>query len=191
MFLRVTDVDMEEWKDVVGYEGKYIVSNFGRVSSIDRQVATKGGSLRVARGKRLKAVKHKSGYMVIGLCDNGSMTQHTVHSVVAIAHIGPRPDGHEVCHKDNNRENNSVENLRWGTKLENAEDKQAHGTEVIGERNGRAVLTEKCVISIIEMANNGRAQCDLAKDFGVGRATINHILRGRSWNHVTGIAPCP
>ena len=103
---------MEVWKDIEGYEGKYQVSNEGRVRSLyDRGVK---------REKILSLLNHNCGYLVITLSLNGVHKRYLVHRLVAMAFID-NPNGYEfVNHKDENKKNNNVENLEWCTKSYNA-----------------------------------------------------------------------
>ena len=90
---------MEEWKNVIGYEGLYEVSNIGNVRS-------------VIRNKLLRLSKTK-GYIQVYLYKNGIRTGLKVHRLVAQAFI-PNPDNlPQVNHKDEDKTNNSVENLEW------------------------------------------------------------------------------
>lgn len=91
---------MEEWKNIIGYEGLYEVSNKGNVRN-------------VRRNKLLKLLKNKYGYIQVYLYKNGIRTVFTVHRLVAKAFI-PNPDNlPEVNHKNENPINNSVNNLEW------------------------------------------------------------------------------
>lgn len=105
----------EIWKEVEGYNGVYLVSNFGRVKSIDR-VNAKGAKVK---GKILKSQKNTSGYNQVSLY-NGSRSSrkvHFVHRLVAKAFIDGEKDS--VNHIDGNKDNNNVDNLEWVTKSEN------------------------------------------------------------------------
>ena len=100
---------MEQWRDVVGFEGLYRVSDLGRVMSIPRP-STKGGILKGSRcGTR--------DYITLQLWKNGKASKVTVHSVVAAAWIGPRPDGHDISHKDEDNTNNAASNLCYLDKV--------------------------------------------------------------------------
>ena len=95
----------ETWKPVVGYEGLYEVSNKGRIKSLHYW----GGN----RQEVLSQAMRKDGYMHVGLSKDGVCTTYVVHRIVATAFI-PNPQNLEmVNHKDEDRTNNSVENLEW------------------------------------------------------------------------------
>lgn len=118
----------EEWRAVVGFEGLYEVSNLGRVRSLGHSVLDSTGKIQYKVGQIRKPQTNRGGYAVVGLHRAGSKTVlTTVHKMVALAFIGPRPLNHEVCHGDGDRKNNSATNLRWGTGSENAADRTAHG----------------------------------------------------------------
>ena len=126
---------MEEvWKPIKGYEGLYEVSNTGKVRSLDRQIEyTFCGKkhLRTIRGTVLKP-KSNPEYHSVSLCKNGVTRTELVHRIVASAFI-PNPNGlSEVNHIDENKANNSVENLEWCTRIENVR----HGTG-----NARSAVT--------------------------------------------------
>lgn len=135
---------MIEWRDVVGYEGLYIVSNDGQVKSVERTVAvhTKNGTVynRKIIGKILKQGENKDGYLVVSLCKYGTKRTLNIHQIVAEAFIGPKPDGKqiEVNHKDENRKNNRPENLEW---IEH-KDNMNYGNRAIkySKSRGKAVL---------------------------------------------------
>ena len=91
---------MEEWKNVIGYEGLYEVSNMGNVRN-------------VRRNKLLKLTKTYYGYIQVNLYKNGIRTGLRVHRLVAQAFL-PNPDNlPEVNHLDEDKTNNRVDNLEW------------------------------------------------------------------------------
>ena len=115
---------MEEvWRPVVGYEGLYEVSSYGRVRSVDK-CDTMG---RFRRGKILKLLECSNGYLMIGLHKNGISKKCLVHRLVAESFIERTDCLYEVNHKDEDKKNNSIDNLEWcdhrynnnyGTKIE-------------------------------------------------------------------------
>ncbi len=99
----------EIWKDITGYEGRYQVSNFGRVKRL-----LKNGNEKFLSGK-----KDKDGYIEIILSANQRKKYFRLHRLVADAFI-PNPENKpQINHKDRNKKNNSVANLEWVTCSEN------------------------------------------------------------------------
>lgn len=116
----------ETWRAVVGLEGKYEVSNLGRVRSLNRKIGDGRRGTRLKRGKMLsQSANVKSGYLYVGLGQNG---KRLVHRLVLESFVGPCPDGMECCHNDGDRTNNRVDNLRWDTRYGNCQDIRAAGT---------------------------------------------------------------
>ncbi len=105
-------MNIEIWKDIKGFEGKYQISNFGNVKNLNYY--------RKGIVKILKPIKHNSGYNAINLSFKGKNKQYLIHRLVAETFI-PNPNKYEfVNHKDENKRNNKVENLEWCTKSYNA-----------------------------------------------------------------------
>jgi hypothetical protein len=104
----------ETWAPIPGYEGRWEASTEGRIRSLPR---------RRTRGGVLKPRVNKRGYLSLVL---GRET-HEVHRLVALAFLGPRPEGGEVRHVDGNPLNPRLSNLTYGTRSENGLDKRAHG----------------------------------------------------------------
>ena len=101
---------MEEiWKDVVGFEGLYEVSNFGKVHSLRKNVPK----------EKMLTPFNNDGYLRVTLRVNEKSHNMLVHRMVATAFI-ENPEGKEcVNHIDGNKKNNCVSNLEWATKSEN------------------------------------------------------------------------
>lgn len=101
-------MESEIWKDIPGYEGKYQVSNLGRVRSLDRI----DDENHFRKGQIMKA-KLLRGYARVPLRDGKKQKDYQVHRLVALAFI-PNPDNlPQVNHKDQNPGNNCVDNLEW------------------------------------------------------------------------------
>jgi len=170
-------VTVENWRPVVGCEMVYEISDLYRIR---RVVAARN----VVAGHILKPYRDREGYLAIRLCVNGRRPTFKVHHLVLLAFVGPRPEGMECRHLDGNKTNNRPENLCWGTSTENAADSFRHGTSPLGERNGRAKLTEANVIEIRKLLAQGMPQQAIASRFGVSRRTIGRIKSGTRWTHV-------
>ena len=104
--------NIEIWKDVVGYEGYYQVSNLGRVKSLDRKI-NKNGLIYEINGKILSPRKVGKGYLSVALQINKNRKNFMVHRLVAECFIKNSFNLKEVNHKDENKENNNLSNLEW------------------------------------------------------------------------------
>jgi hypothetical protein len=129
---------IEIWKDIDGYHGVYMVSNFGNVKSLDRKVnqILSNGKIRIQsyKGIIMKPIVSKFGYLMIML-NNGKSKNCSVHRLVAKAFI-PNPENKkEVNHKNGVKTDNRVQNLEWCTHSENIH--HAHKTGLfINQKNG-------------------------------------------------------
>jgi hypothetical protein len=176
----------EEWRPVVGLEGAYEVSNFGRVRSLDRIIRHgRGKALRQIRGRMLRQGRMKSGHFVVAVVGRKTKRNETslVHHLVLEAFKGPRPQGQECLHGDGDPTNNHIDNLRWGTRQENVDDAKRHGTRLMGERCSYAILKD-ADIPIIRQRCRIESPKAIAIDYGVSRLTINNIKHNRAWKHI-------
>ena len=180
----------EEWKDIPLFEGLYQVSNLGGVRSLDRTVCYTDGRVAKIRGKLLAAAIDGRGYPVVNLSKNGSARTHAVHCLVALAFLGERPFGDiHVRHLDGNALNPRLTNLAYGTRAENERDKIRHGRTNRGEKCGSSKLTSAQVHAIRTLlTDTDMPMVEIARLFGVSRATIGDIYNGRRWRYLTNVA---
>lgn len=100
----------ETWRNVVGYEGIYVVSNYGRIK---RLPLGKQWPYRKTHNNIRKVRKNNQGYYVVNLSRENEVKWILVHRIVAMAFI-PNPQNlPQVNHKDENKLNNVVDNLEW------------------------------------------------------------------------------
>lgn len=113
----------ERWLPIPGYEGRYDVSDQGRVRS---WVAYNGTPVPRIR----KPAPNGWGYLSLPLSDAHLVrTTERVHALVMLTFIGPRPDGMERLHRDGDQTNNALVNLVYGTSGQNRLDTVRHGTD--------------------------------------------------------------
>lgn len=115
----------EKWLPVVGYEGKYEVSDQGRVRSLLTNKANGGLVLKQ---------RAYSGYLYAGLWFDGHLKQCRVHRLVLAAFVGPCPEGMECLHGPGGAQDNRLSNIRWGTREENMRDQVLAGTHHVARR---------------------------------------------------------
>lgn len=169
----------EEWR-IVPSNHRYQVSSEGRLKRV--APSTRGGPTWV--GRILKPKLNRYGYLVYTLGNGGRglrPREHTAHSLVAEAFIGPRPDGLTVNHRDGIKTNNRPENLEYVTNQENLQHAQDTGHWIFGDDNGRAKLTPQEVRWLRDPRLADWSILALAQIHHVHFSTIARVRRGEGW----------
>lgn len=183
--------DDEEWRDIVGYEGLYQVSNKGRV---------RGFNYRNKRETHiLKLLPNKKGYYIVGLTKNCRRKTFVVHRLVANAFI-PNPDNlPQINHKDEVKTNNYIDNLEWCTNKYN-HDYGTHNINVGRSNTGKKRTPEsienykrsqdrrrdKYAYRILQYELDGtlikewRCAFDIEKELGIPKSNIRDCCRKKT-----------
>lgn len=129
----------EIWKDIVGREGHYMVSNLGNVKSLAKGNTARGLPTKT-KDKIMTARPHTvdSRYRQIKLYRGGKESMFLIHRLVAIAFIPNHQNKGFINHIDGNPSNNRVDNLEWCNRSENLQ----HSWDKLG-RTGRRTPTVK------------------------------------------------
>ena len=164
----------EIWKDIEDYEGKYEVSNLGRIKSLKRLDSI---------GKPIKERILKSsswhGYLKIRLCKNGKTHSFRINRLVAI-HFVANPDSKpQVNHIDGNKTNNSVTNLEWNNSSENLTHASKNGL-----LKPFSKLTKEEVKSIRALKDKGISQENIGKMFNISRREVGYIHNKKCWVNI-------
>ena len=138
----------------------------------------KSGECWIWTGCRLKG-----GYGQLGHPD-GSGRQVRAHRLAWELSHGPIPAGLLVCHTCDNPPCVRPDHLFLGTTSDNVHDARAKGRAAIGERHGRAVLTEEDVRQARTLAGTGLSSAEVASRYGVSVTTMRYALMGKTWRHV-------
>ncbi len=174
----------EEWKDVVGYEGKYKVSNLGRVISLARKNRTKD--------RILPGILSNDGYLMVKLCSAPNpVNKIGIHRIVGIAFLSESRTKEKVFinHKNGIKTDNRVENLEWCTPRENNLHAFRTGLSKYvvpkrGSQHGNAVLKECDVLAIRKLIADNMTDIKIAQKFGVVPSCIHKIRSGKNWGHL-------
>ena len=186
----------EIWKDVVGYEGMYQVSNTGLVKSLKRK------NVRSERILKCPIKMNKGGiktYRYVQLCKNGVGTVHHVHSLVVDAFL-PKINGKNYTnHKDGDKLNNHISNLERCTQKENihhAFDNGLMGFDMITEDERLKRIEEKrnkvwhkiSYNDSLDISNAYNLGCftqkEIADAYSIDQKLVHNIITGKAWyNH--------
>jgi hypothetical protein len=155
MGVPLSDLPGEEWRSVVGYEGRYEVSSMGRV-----------------RFSKVVYVAHdQRGRKLVHLRVAGKPKTMMVHKLVALAFYGPRPDGMVTRHLDNNIWNNKVSNLAYDTQKANIADEIARGTF-----RGRGYVPPPVPVDVDEGIEEWKVALPGIEASSEGRVRIVHMI---------------
>jgi hypothetical protein len=165
----------EEWRDVKGYEGRYRVSNLGRVQSCTHLTGFQWHDMATPRNNR--------GYATTGFSKDGQSTSFLVHRLVAEAFCDGS-GGDTVDHINGIRDDNRACNLEWVTMSENNLRSYRNGRvqpEQIGESNPNNKASEADVYDALACYANGEAATVISRRLGVNDCWLSDILRGKNW----------
>ena len=177
----------EIWKDIVGYEGYYQVSNKGRVKGLKRVLVASNGRKQDAQEKIKVPWSNKRGHLRTELSKDGKSKRFYIHRLVAKAFI-PNPNNlPQINHINNNPGCNLVENLEWVTQKENSNHAAKQGRIVKGAKHNSAKLTEEDVKWIRKnyiLYDKNFSLDAIAKKYGMSHEVIRCIIKRRTWKHI-------
>jgi len=167
----------EIWKDCYEWEEFYEVSSHGRVRSKLRK------SIKINKTFYPKILNpiERNGYFCVNLSNCENRKTLYIHRLVLLSFCGKPENNQEACHKDGDRKNNNLSNLRWDTHMSNIIDRRNHGNDLIGEKAPHAKLND-FQVRVIKKCNI--TQDKLANIFNVHIETIGNIKRGKTWRHL-------
>lgn len=163
----------EEWREIEGFGGKYLVSSLGRVkSNPSRQ-----------EGRILKPGTQSKGYQTVCLylpVKPKKAVSLTVHRLVMNA-FGPAADKNqtEINHKDMNKENNCIDNLEWCSSKENHVHAVETGATWSGENSHRCKVTDEQVVEILSRLAAGESVSKIATKFALHPNYVRDIRQGK------------
>lgn len=178
---------VEEWRDVVDFKGLYAVSSFGRLKTYQKRIWS-GGQVGwyVRKEKILCQLVNRYGYLKVTLQVDKVRTDTQAHILVAKAFIPNPKNKPQVNHKKGNKKDNRYWELEWNTAKENSNHAIQIGIDsVVGEHNGRCILTEHQVLEI--RSKYVKQKCTykkLAKEYNVYITTIGKIIKRELWKHL-------
>lgn len=181
-FIESIRLEGEEWRDVVGYEGLYMVSSCGRVISNGRNVDHGKKGIQYKQPKIIRqapAYSKKDKYLHVSLHKDGLIKCVSVHRAVLTA-FRENPDGYpEIDHINRDCHDNRVENLKWCT----------HSMNMLNEKT-RAILSStkkgrrlpKQWVSVVRLLDGKEVErfdsISMAEEFGYVSSAIVKVCNG-------------
>lgn len=158
----------EIWKDITGYEGLYQVSNGGRILSL-------------RTNKIMSSTKDSKGYYKITLSNNAKCKTLRVHRIIADAFINKINGKEFINHIDGDRANNSISNLEWVSKSENA----LHSYKTLKNKTHNRGFTDEKIKEIKQYLkdNPNTKACDLARKYNIRNYTAVRIKSNITYKH--------
>jgi hypothetical protein len=172
----------EIWKDIDGYDGFYQVSSWGRIKSLGRWVACKGG--QKFNKERIRKDCNSHGYRNITLCKENKSHSFLLHIVVANAFVENPENLPQVNHLDGDKTNNYYKNLEWCTGSENMQHAADNGLlnlTWVGKSYEKHPKSKPIVQYDLSdsMIRNWASATEAANKLGMHRPNINACLLGR------------
>ena len=164
----------EIWRDIVGFEGYYQVSNLGRVKSVERTVKIGRGCYRAVHERILKTRKDRDGYLHVQLWKDDKGKEYLVHRLVANAFLENSQNLPEVNHIDQDKTNNIVNNLEYCSSSYNCN----YGTrnKKIAEKLSKPVIgIDKITGLIVEFPSAHEA----SRQIGINQSSITKCCKGK------------
>lgn len=165
---------MEEWKDIIGFEGSYMVSDHGRVKSLKRIISQGKRGERWLPEMMLKPLISNVGYARVRI----GPQLIPIHRIVAKHFISNPENKPIVNHKDGIKLNNHSSNLEWCTNTENQRHAWATGLKkaVKGEKHPSSKISDVIRNAIIQLHVQGQRTCEIARQFNLHQDYVNKIL---------------
>lgn len=132
--------EIEQWKDIPGYEGLYQISTFGRVRSMTRTQMTSTGFTQTIQERIMKSGLNKDGYRQAILSRSGIATTYRICRIVAKVFITEINGKTVVNHINGDRGNDNMNNLEWCTQSYNVKDGYNRGRKPMGGRRKKELI---------------------------------------------------
>ena len=176
----IQDLKNEIWKDVVGFEGIYQVSNEQRIKRISLSKIT--NNVKVDYQERIvKTRLNKKGYVILNLCKNNEKFSTSLHRIIAKSFIPNLDNKSQVNHKNGIRHDNRIENLEWATASENI----LHSYKVLNKKHNSLGKFNRCgkKVAYYDLSGNIKgtflSNMEAERKLGIKNTNISAVCNGK------------
>lgn len=177
---------MEIWKHSHLVPSHIMVSNYGRVKSLDRTaISIRCGkeNVQLRKGKVISPWIADTGYLTFSVKINGSRDKYLLHRAIASAFCDGYEQSLTVNHKDGNKLNNNPSNLEWITREDNTKHQWEIGlVNIRGEKHPSHKINDSDLDTLRKRMKAGERKSDLAKEYGISTSLCYMIESGRKRN---------
>lgn len=164
----------KSWRQIPKYNG-YFASKDGQILSLAKNQN---------RPYIMKQIVAEDGHRYVLLYREKKAMKMFVHRAVLMAWDRMPEPGEEARHLNDDPSENALENLSWGSRQENVDDKRKNGRLPLGEDSAQHKLTEAMVMDIRSRYADGESSSNLGAEYGIARNTVLSIVRGETWGHL-------
>lgn len=164
----------KEWREIPEFAG-YFASADGEILSLAKSAS---------KPYILKQQANRWNYRYVFLYRNKEMRKMFVHRAVLMAWVRMPEEWEEGRHLNDNPSENYLENLAWGSRQDNVDDKRKNGRIPIGEDVSAAKLTEGEVTELRRLYGEGVSSQELADMYHISKGQVTKTVRGGSWSHL-------
>lgn len=184
------NINEEIWKDIIGYEGFYQVSNLGRIKSLPRITARDERTIKILTGRILRLNRdERGGYLKVSLSKVGKTKKVNVHRIVALSFLENPNNLPQVNHINAIKIDNRVEDLEWVSRSDNSKHAyrmglMSHFSIFCTEKHYSKIRRED-ILKIRELySERHKTQREIAIEFGLSQSQISAITTRRSWKNI-------
>lgn len=170
---KIQNLEGEVWKELNGYEGKYLISNKGRFKCLSKQRSKFDSNSK----ESLILLKNDgSGYFQVRATKNSITKTFRIHRLVAEYFIPNKNNYPQVNHKNGDKSDNTSDNLEWCTIKQNCIHSQENGLQ------GKRRFTFNDAEDIRKLKREGMKEVDIAKIYKTTYAYIRKIIVRKKWD---------
>lgn len=159
----------EIWKEILGSNNRYFVSNMGGFKKNDTI---------------LNQYNDSDGYLLVSLFLNNKWNTHRSHRIILETFVGPCPKGMICRHLDGNPKNNRLDNLEWNTNSINMKDRTRHGTQPKGEKASQSKFSNIDILNMRHLYKNGWTTGEIGRKYNTNHKVIWKIITYKTWTHL-------